>query len=121
MPISPRLPVIGIGYLGTTHATYMTELGHEALGVEVGEIKVEALNYSRVSFYKPGLPDVLERNIDEGRHGFTTDYAEAVALSQCALHRGGHPAVARLAHRQYSFRRSSHRLGTRGTRQPHRP
>ena len=59
----------------------MAELGHEVLGVDVDESKIEALKNSKVPFYEPGLPEVLERNIDAGRLDFTTDYAEAAAFA----------------------------------------
>ena len=38
-----RMTVIGTGYLGATHAACMAELGHEVLGVDVDETKIEAL------------------------------------------------------------------------------
>ena len=72
-----RLTVIGTGYLGATHAACMAELGHEVLGVDVDEQKINALKTSTVPFYEPGLPEVLERNINVGRLDFTTDYGEA--------------------------------------------
>ena len=75
------MTVIGTGYLGATHAACMAELGHEVLGVDVDEHKIEALKNSKVPFYEPGLPEVLERNIDAGRLSFTTDYAEAAAFA----------------------------------------
>lgn len=75
------MTVIGTGYLGATHAACMAELGHEVLGVDVDESKIEALKNSEVPFYEPGLPEVLERNIDAGRLSFTTDYAEAAAFA----------------------------------------
>lgn len=76
-----RITVIGTGYLGATHAACMAELGHEVLGVDVDENKIEALKNSKVPFYEPGLPEVLERNIDVGRLDFTTDYDEAAAFA----------------------------------------
>ena len=76
-----RMTVIGTGYLGATHAACMAELGHEVLGVDVDSVKIEALAAGRVPFYEPGLPEVLERNIEAGRLSFTTDYAEAAAFA----------------------------------------
>ncbi|WP_392398870.1 UDP-glucose dehydrogenase family protein [Corynebacterium lehmanniae] len=75
------MTVIGTGYLGATHAACMAELGHEVLGVDVDESKIEALKNSKVPFYEPGLPEVLERNIEAGRLSFTTSYAEAAAFA----------------------------------------
>ena len=75
-----RMTVIGTGYLGATHAACMAELGHEVLGVDVDENKVSALKSGKVPFYEPGLPEVLERNIEAGRLDFSTDYEEAAAF-----------------------------------------
>ncbi|MEK0088079.1 UDP-glucose dehydrogenase family protein [Corynebacterium sp. KPL4072] len=72
-----RMSVIGTGYLGATHAACMAELGHEVLGVDVDENKISALKSGQVPFYEPGLPEVLERNIEAGRLDFSTDYEEA--------------------------------------------
>lgn len=61
-----RMTVIGTGYLGATHAACMAELGHEVMGVDVDESKIESLKSGKVPFYEPGLPEVLERNIEAG-------------------------------------------------------
>lgn len=76
-----RMTVIGTGYLGATHAACMAELGHDVLGVDVDEKKIEALQNSTVPFFEPGLPEVLERNIEAGRLRFTTSYDEAAAFA----------------------------------------
>ena len=76
-----RITVFGTGYLGATHTACMAELGHEVLGVDVDEAKIERLRRGEVPFYEPGLPEVLKRNIEEGRLGFTTDYEEAAAFA----------------------------------------
>ena len=76
-----RMTVIGTGYLGATHAACMAELGHEVLGIDVDQAKIDALKNGDVPFYEPGLPEVLKRNIDAGRLGFTTDYEEAAAFA----------------------------------------
>jgi len=75
------MTVIGTGYLGATHAACMAELGHEVLGVDVDEAKIEALKNGRVPFYEPGLPEVLERNLEAGRLDFTTDYERAAEFA----------------------------------------
>lgn len=75
------MTVIGTGYLGATHAACMAELGHEVLGVDVDENKIEALKNGRVPFYEPGLPEVLERNIESGRLDFSTSYDDAAEFA----------------------------------------
>ncbi|MCY1144106.1 UDP-glucose/GDP-mannose dehydrogenase family protein [Actinoplanes sp. Pm04-4] len=76
----PRLTFIGTGYLGATYAICFAELGYEVLGVDVDTDKIENLRSGVVPFHEPGLDEVLHRNLDSGRLGFTTDFAEAAAF-----------------------------------------
>jgi UDPglucose 6-dehydrogenase len=74
---SPRLTVIGTGYLGATHAVCMAVLGFEVLGVDVDERKVARLASGEVPFFEPGLPELLVKALESGRLRFSTSYAEA--------------------------------------------
>ncbi len=76
----PRLTVIGTGYLGATHAVCMAELGFEVLGLDVDVAKVEALQSGKVPFFEPGLPELLQKNLDTGRLRFTTSFEEVGAF-----------------------------------------
>ncbi|XKH63117.1 UDP-glucose/GDP-mannose dehydrogenase family protein [Micrococcus antarcticus] len=76
-PASPRLSVIGTGYLGATHAACMAELGFEVLGVDVDPAKIERLARGEVPFHEPGLPELLRTHVESGRLRFTTDVEEA--------------------------------------------
>ena len=76
-----RMTVFGTGYLGATHAACMAELGHDVLGVDVDEAKIKSLTEGKVPFFEPGLPELLQRNLDSGRLGFTTDYEEAAQFA----------------------------------------
>lgn len=74
---SPRITVIGTGYLGATHAICMAVLGYDVLGVDVDAAKIDALASGRVPFFEPGLPEKLREAMDAGRLRFTTDFDEA--------------------------------------------
>ncbi|UZN02944.1 UDP-glucose dehydrogenase family protein [Cellulomonas sp. S1-8] len=78
-PRDLRITVFGTGYLGATHAVAMAELGFDVVGVDVDASKVEALAAGKVPFFEPGLPELLEKNLQTGRLRFTTDAASAVA------------------------------------------
>jgi UDPglucose 6-dehydrogenase len=75
-----RITVLGTGYLGATHAVCMAALGHEVLGVDVDQAKIDALASGRVPFYEPGLPELLAEQLASGRLSFTTDFDEAAAF-----------------------------------------
>jgi UDPglucose 6-dehydrogenase len=72
-----KLTVIGTGYLGAVHAACMADIGHDVLGVDVDEAKIEALAAGRPPFFEPGLAEVLARTTATGRLRFSTSLAEA--------------------------------------------
>ncbi len=71
-----RLTVIGIGYLGLTHAVCMADLGHDVIGLDVDADKVARVSRGEVPFFEPGLEPMLRKNLDAGRLRFTTSFAE---------------------------------------------
>lgn len=79
--MSLQIAVYGTGYLGATHAACMAELGHEVVGVDVDTAKLAMLAAGEVPFYEPGLEEVLQRNIAEGRLRFTDSYHEAAEFA----------------------------------------
>ena len=54
-----RISVLGLGYLGATHAVAMAKLGHDVVGVEPDEKKLESLKAGTLPFYEPGLGEAL--------------------------------------------------------------
>jgi UDPglucose 6-dehydrogenase len=76
-----KLSVIGTGYLGATHAAAMAELGHEVVGVDVDETKVERLSAGQVPFYEPGLPELLGKHVSSGALRFSTSIEQAVEFA----------------------------------------
>jgi UDPglucose 6-dehydrogenase len=72
-----RISVIGCGYLGAVHAACMTVLGHEVVGIDVDQRKIDALRAGRAPFFEPGLPELLAEATATGRLTFSTDMADA--------------------------------------------
>src|SRR5258708_3141822 len=62
-----------------THARCMDEVGFEVMGLDIDPDKVATLSAGRITFYEPGLEELLKKQIDAGRLSFTTDYAELAA------------------------------------------
>lgn len=71
-----KISVIGCGYLGAVHAACMAELGHDVIGVDVDQSKIDALAAGRAPFFEPGLPELLISAGETGRLRFTTDMSE---------------------------------------------
>lgn len=72
-----RITVIGTGYLGAVHAAGMAQFGHDVLGVDVDQAKIEQLARGHAPFFEPGFPELLRGNIDAGRLKFSTSLQEA--------------------------------------------
>ncbi len=77
-----RTTTIGCGYLGTTHAACMAELGYEVLGLEVDPDKLALLRQGDSPVYEPGLDDLLAQHVASGRLRFTDSYEEAAAFGE---------------------------------------
>jgi len=71
-----RITVIGIGYLGLTHAVCMADLGHQVLAIDVDEEKIAKAARGETPFYEPGLEPLLRKNLDAGRLRFTTSWTD---------------------------------------------
>lgn len=72
-----RISVIGCGYLGAVHAACMAKLGHEVVGIDVDQHKVEELSAAKAPFYEPGLDGLLADVQETGRLTFTTEMEAA--------------------------------------------
>ncbi len=89
-----RVAVFGTGYLGTTHAAGMAELGHEVIGVDVDASKIERLARGEVPFFEPELHELLARHVASGALRFTTDASEAMARADVIFITVGTPQKA---------------------------
>ena len=72
-----KLSVIGCGYLGVVHAACMTTLGHDVVGIDVDQPKIDKLRAGEAPFFEPGLPALLGEARATGRLTFSTDIADA--------------------------------------------
>jgi UDPglucose 6-dehydrogenase len=76
----PRLTVLGAGYLGTTHAACLAELGFEVLGVDVNPVRIDSLSRGQLPFHEPDLEPLLQAGLKSGRLSFSASYADAAAF-----------------------------------------
>ena len=67
-----KICVVGLGYLGATHALAMAKLGHEVLGLDLDTNKVDSLNVGKVAFHEPGLEEALREALSKESVTFQT-------------------------------------------------
>jgi UDPglucose 6-dehydrogenase len=76
-----KLCVIGTGYVGLVAGTCFAEGGNDVTCVDNVAAKIDALRQGQVPIYEPGLTELIQRNVAEGRLSFGTDLADAVRRS----------------------------------------
>ena len=80
-----RVSVFGLGYVGTVSAAALAAGGHHVVGVDVNRDKVAKVNAGKSPIVEPGLDELLDRAVSNGRLHAFTDTAEAVASSDVSL------------------------------------
>ena len=72
-----NVSVIGLGYLGATHAVAMSKLGHNVIGIEPNQAKIDSLQSGHAGFFEPGLDEELKIQIASGRLTFKSAHDES--------------------------------------------
>lgn len=72
-----KLVVLGLGYLGATHAACMAELGHEVLGIEIDARRLEAITNGALPFFEPGLSEMVAKHLSSGKLVVSDSYEKA--------------------------------------------
>ena len=86
-----KVTVIGVGYVGLTTGVALAYLGHEVVGLDVDEHKVQRLASGDSPIYEPHLVELMELAGD--RLTFTTDYAKAVPQADVVFIAVGTPSL----------------------------
>jgi len=68
-----NVSIVGTGYVGTTLATCLADLGHEVVAVDVDDDVVAQINAGEAPIYEPGLEERV-RSLSGDRLRATTDY-----------------------------------------------
>ncbi|MFC5972293.1 UDP-glucose 6-dehydrogenase AglM [Halomarina salina] len=69
-----NVSVVGSGYVGTSVAACLADLGHDVVAIDIDADIVERINAGESPIHEPGLPELIEEHAG-GRLRATTDHA----------------------------------------------
>ncbi len=72
------ITVVGTGYVGLVTGACLADFGNKVVCVDSDASKVERLRRGILPFFEPGLPEIVARNVNEGRLTFASDLVEAL-------------------------------------------
>ena len=76
-----HITMIGTGYVGLVSGAGLADFGMQVICVDKDADRIQGLNRGEIPFYEPGLEELVERNVKNGRLSFTTDLKMAVENS----------------------------------------
>ena len=80
-----KISVFGLGYVGIVTAACLAEEGHEIIGVDIAEAKLDLINSGKSPIIEEKIGDLVGRAVAAGRLRATDSAREAVAASEMAI------------------------------------
>ncbi|AIN59151.1 UDP-glucose/GDP-mannose dehydrogenase family protein [Pseudomonas soli] len=89
-----NISIFGLGYVGAVCAGCLSARGHQVLGVDVAQAKIDMINQGRSPIVEPGLEQLLLDGVRQGRLRGTTDVQAAILATELSLLCVGTPSKA---------------------------
>lgn len=89
-----KVAVIGTGFVGVVSAAVYASFGHQVVGLDIDENKINLLKQGQVPFYEPGLQELLLQQQKNSQLNFTTSYEEAIKEAEIIIIAVGTPSAA---------------------------
>ena len=97
-----RVTMIGSGYVGLVSGACFADFGHHVTCVDKDTGRIAALNRGEMPIFEPGLAELVDTNVRQGRLGFAGD-AASVGDAEVVLIAVGTPSRRGDGHADLSF------------------
>jgi GDP-mannose 6-dehydrogenase len=83
--MTTAISVFGLGYVGCVSSACFANEGHQVIGVDVSQAKVDMVNAGKATIVENGIAEMVADVVSSGRLRATTDVAAAVRDSDISL------------------------------------
>ena len=80
-----NISIFGLGYVGAVCAGCLSARGHNVVGVDISPAKIDMINQGKSPIVEPGLEQLLQQAVQQGRLYGTTDVQRAVLDTELSL------------------------------------
>ncbi len=80
-----NISIFGLGYVGCVGAACLAKLGHNVVGVDVNQNKVDLMNAGKPTIIEEGIAELCQEAHDKGLMSATTVAAEAIARTEISF------------------------------------
>ena len=98
-----NIAMIGAGYVGLVSGACFAEFGASVICIDVDAAKVARLNEGRIPIYEPGLDELVQRNVEQGRLSFTTEFDGRAGAAELIFIAVGTPSRRGDGHADLSY------------------
>jgi len=88
-----KISVMGLGYVGAVAAGCLAQDGHEVIGVDPQQTKVDLINAGKSPIIEKDIGEIISEMVKIGRLAATTDVQAAVAATDMSLICVGTPSL----------------------------
>lgn len=89
-----RITIFGLGYVGTVSAGCLASAGHEVIGVDPVQAKVDLINNGCSPIIEADIGEIISTTVKEGRLRATDDVLEATLATELSFVCVGTPSQA---------------------------
>src|SRR5437763_3502426 len=106
-----KISIFGLGYVGAVSLACLARDGHEVVGVDIDQAKLDLIAAGRTPVVEEGMVELMANVVASGRVAVTRDARAAVMKSELSLICVGTPSATNGSQDQSAILGLAHDLG----------